>query len=65
MGRPKKADGRSAEIRSLEQSLRKHFQTDVEITVKKGNRGTVNVSFYSPDDLDRVLEIMGVSDNSQ
>lgn len=63
MGRPKKADVRPAEIKSLEQSLRKHFQTDVEITVKKGNRGTVSVSFYSPDDLNRVLEIMGVTDN--
>lgn len=62
-GRPKKADVRPAEIRSLEQSLRKHFQTDVEITVKKGNRGTVNVAFYSPDDLERVLEIMGVENN--
>lgn len=62
-GRPKKADDRPAEIKSLEQSLRKHFQTDVEITVKKGNRGTVNVSFYSPDDLERVLEIMGVTKN--
>ena len=62
-GRPKKADVRSAEIKSMEQSLRKHFQTDVEITVKKGNRGTVNVSFYSPDDLERVLEIMGVENS--
>lgn len=62
-GRPKKADVRPAEIKSLEQSLRKHFQTDVEITVKKGNRGTVNVSFYSPDDLERVLELMGVANN--
>lgn len=62
-GRPKKADARSPEIRSLEQSLRKHFQTDVEITLKKGNRGTVNVAFYSPDDLERVLELMGVENN--
>jgi ParB family chromosome partitioning protein len=62
-GRPKKADVRPAEIKGLEQSLRRHFQTDVEIIVKKGNRGTVNVSFYSPDDLDRVLEIMGITNN--
>jgi len=62
-GRPKKADVRPPEIKSLEQSLRKHFQTDVEITVRKGNRGTVNIAFYSPDDLERVLEIMGVENN--
>jgi ParB family chromosome partitioning protein len=62
-GRPKKAHERPAENKSLEQSLRKHFQTDVEITVRKGNRGTVNIAFYSPDDLERVLEILGVSNN--
>jgi ParB family chromosome partitioning protein len=62
-GRPKKTDVRPPEIKSLEQSLRKHFQTDVEIAVKKGNRGTVSIAFYSPDDLERVLEIMGVSNN--
>ena len=62
-GRPKKADVRTPEIKSLEQTLRKHFQTDVDIAVKKGNKGTVTVSFYSPDDLDRVLELMGISDN--
>ena len=62
-GRPKKADVRPPEIKSLEQQLRKYFQTDVEITVKKGNRGSVIVSFYSPEDLDRVLEIMGLTNN--
>lgn len=62
-GRPKKADARAPEIKSLEQSLRKHFQTDVEITVKKGNRGAISIAFYSPDDLDRVLEIMGIENN--
>ncbi len=64
-GRPKKADVRAPEIKSLEQLLRKHFQTDVEITVKKGNRGNVSIAFYSPDDLDRVLEIMGIENNPQ
>jgi ParB family chromosome partitioning protein len=62
-GRPKKAVVRPPEIKNVEQSLRKHFQTDVEITLKKGNRGTVNIAFYSPDDLERVLEIMGVENN--
>jgi ParB family chromosome partitioning protein len=62
-GRPKKTDVRAPEIKNLEQSLRKHFQTDVEITVKKGNRGTVSIAFYSPDDLERVLEIMGITSN--
>lgn len=62
-GRPRKADVRPAEIKNLEQQLRKHFQTDVEITLRKGNRGSVVVSFYSPEDLDRVLEMMGLESN--
>lgn len=62
-GRPRKPDVRPPEIKSLEQLLRKHFQTDVEITLKKDNRGAVSIAFYSPDDLDRVLEIMGIENN--
>lgn len=63
-GRPKKTDSRPAEIRALEQRLRKHFQTDVEILLKKADRGSVSISFYSPQDLDRVLELMGMLSNS-
>ncbi len=62
-GRPKKTDSRPPEIRNLEQQLRKHFQTDVEIALKKGDRGAIVVSFYSPEDLERVLEIMGLTIN--
>lgn len=62
-GRPKKADSRPPEIKNLEQQLRKHFQTDVEIALKKGGRGSVVVSFYSPEDLERVLEIMRLTIN--
>ena len=63
-GRPKKTDSRPAEIKGLEQRLRKHFQTDVEILLKKADRGSVSISFYSPQDLDRVLELMGMLNNS-
>ncbi len=64
-GRPQKTDERSSEVKSLEQKLRKHFQTDVAITVHNANRGHVTVQFYSPEDLDRVLEIMGLANNPQ
>ena len=62
-GRPKKVDSRPAEVRSLEQRLRKHLQTDVTITLKRGTRGSINVAFYSPDDLERVIEMMGLTNN--
>jgi ParB family chromosome partitioning protein len=56
-------DSRPAEVRSLEQLLRKHFQTDVSIQLKPGNRGSLVVEFYSPEDLDRLLDIIGVNTN--
>ena len=59
-GRPRKEDNRPAEVRSLEQRLRKHLQTDVSIALKAGNRGSIVVEFYSPDDLERVVEMMGL-----
>ena len=62
-GRPRKQDTRPAEIRSIEQRLRKHFQTDVSIGLKAGNRGSVVIEFYSPEDLERVVEKMGVTNN--
>ena len=62
-GRPRKEDTRPAEVRSLEQRLRKHLQTDVTITLKAGNRGSLIIDFYSPEDLERVVETIGLRDN--
>jgi ParB family chromosome partitioning protein len=62
-GRPQKVDERPAEVRHLEQRLRKHFQTDVSISLKSDNRGTVTIEFYSPDDLERITELLGLTNN--
>ena len=62
-GQTKKSGTRSADVKSLEQQLRKHFQTDVSITVQSSGRGSVTVAFYSAEDFERVVEIMGVSGN--
>ncbi|MGK2961362.1 MAG: ParB/RepB/Spo0J family partition protein [Gemmatimonadaceae bacterium] len=64
-GRPKKEDNRPAEVRSIEQRLRKHLQTDVSITLKTGNRGSVTLGFYSAEDLERLVEAMGAQDVQQ
>jgi ParB family chromosome partitioning protein len=63
-GRPRKTDERPAEIRSLEQKLRKYFQTDVSIDLKSNSKGAVSIAFYSADDLERLIEILGVPDSS-
>jgi ParB family chromosome partitioning protein len=62
-GRPRKVDERPADIRSLEQRLRKHFQTDVAINLKAGNKGSIVLDFYSPEDLERIVELAGLTDN--
>lgn len=60
-GRPRKRDERPAELRRLEQLVVKRFQTDATISLKSGNKGVLSLQFYSSDDLDRILELMGVS----
>jgi ParB family chromosome partitioning protein len=62
-GRPQKTDTRPAEVRSVEQRLRKHLQTDVTISLKDPNRGSLIIEFYSPDDFDRIIDLLGLTNN--
>jgi ParB family chromosome partitioning protein len=50
--------GGTPETRRIEDDLRRHLQTDVRIVVGDGKRGVINISFYSPDDLERVLDLV-------
>jgi ParB family transcriptional regulator, chromosome partitioning protein len=59
-GRPRSVDRQPAEVRQIEERLRRHLQTDVTVKVASSNRGTVTVHFYSADDLERLLELMRV-----
>lgn len=47
-----------AEQRRVEEVLRKRLGTDVRITAKRRGRGTIGISYYSNDDLARLLEIV-------
>ncbi|MDQ6738686.1 MAG: ParB/RepB/Spo0J family partition protein [Gemmatimonadota bacterium] len=58
-GRPRKEDNRPAEVRHVEDLLRKRFQTDVSVVQKRGDRGELRIRFYSTEDLNRLLETMG------
>ena len=51
-------DRRSPEVRRIEDELRRHLQTDVQLTVARGERGTIAIQFYSADDLDRIMELV-------
>jgi ParB family transcriptional regulator, chromosome partitioning protein len=45
-------------IRRIEDDLRRHFQTDVQVTLTGPSKGAVEISFYSSDDLDRILDLV-------
>ncbi len=44
--------------RRIEDDLRRYLQTDVKLHVSGGNQGRIEVSFYSNDDLDRILDLV-------
>lgn len=48
----------SAEVRRLTELLRRRLQTDVHIQLAGDSRGTVAITFYSDDDLHRVMELI-------
>ena len=58
-GRPRKEDTRPAEVRHVEDLLRKRFQTDVKVIQKKRDKGELRIQFYSTEDLNRLLDLMG------
>src|SRR5688572_3588906 len=64
-GRPRNTDDRSPEVRDIEQRLRKYLQTDVSIVLKARKRGSVVIDFYSADDLERLIELIGLAENPQ
>jgi ParB family chromosome partitioning protein len=61
-GRPRSADRLPAEVKRIENRLRRFLQTDITITVGKNNRGSLTIHFYSADDLERILEAIRVPD---
>jgi ParB family chromosome partitioning protein len=48
----------SAEVRRVEDVLRERLKTDVRVTARRRGRGFVTLSYYSNDDLARLLEVI-------
>ncbi|HXG45576.1 MAG TPA: ParB/RepB/Spo0J family partition protein [Gemmatimonadales bacterium] len=48
----------AAEQRRVEEVLRKRLGTDVRVTARRRGRGFVTISYYSDDDLARLMEII-------
>ena len=58
------ADARSAEVRHLEDQLRRHLGTDAKIVQSGKERGELRIPFYSADDFERVLDLLLGADRS-
>lgn len=48
----------SADVKRVEDALRKRLGTDVRVTARRRGRGFVTISYYSNDDLSRLLELI-------
>ncbi len=48
----------SPTVRQIEDRLRKHLQTDVRLQANQDGKGTIQISFYSNDDMARILELL-------
>jgi ParB family transcriptional regulator, chromosome partitioning protein len=53
-----KSTPQAADVRRIEDSLRKRLGTDVRVTTRRKGRGFISISYYSNDDLARVLELI-------
>ena len=50
--------GVTADVKRVEDALRKRLGTDVRVTARRRGRGFVTISYYSNDDLSRLLELI-------
>lgn len=64
-GRPQKADMRSIELRRVEEHLRRYLQTDVSIAAGLFQKGSIRIAFYSTEDLERIVDLLGLTRNPQ
>lgn len=58
---PLPAGASSAVVRQIEEKLRRKLQTTVSISLSAKDKGEVRIAFFSNDDLERVLDLLGVS----
>src|SRR6058998_4009332 len=56
--RMKRGVGAAPEVRRVEDALRRRLGTDVRVTLRAKGKGQIHLSFYSNDDLARLLELI-------
>jgi ParB family chromosome partitioning protein len=52
------AGNAAGDVKRVEDALRKRLGTDVRVTARRRGRGLVTISYYSNDDLSRLLELI-------
>jgi ParB family chromosome partitioning protein len=45
-------------VHRMEDQLRRHFQTDVQIRLSAADKGAIELTFYSADDLERLMTLL-------
>ncbi len=55
------AGASAATVRQIEERLRRKLQTGVSIQLTAKDKGEVRIAFFSNDDLERVLDLLGVT----
>ena len=55
------AGASAATVREIEERLRRKLQTGVSIQLSAKDKGEVRIAFFSNDDLERLLDLLGVS----
>jgi ParB family transcriptional regulator, chromosome partitioning protein len=48
----------NAAVRGLENELRRHFQTDIQLRIDSEGKGFLRIAFYSQEDLERLIDII-------
>jgi ParB family transcriptional regulator, chromosome partitioning protein len=54
-----KPEDRSPQLGMIETRLRNRFATKVKIVEKKAGKGEIHIQYFSPDDLERILDLVG------
>lgn len=57
-GNAKQTQSLNSDLLALEDSLREHFTTQVAINMKEHETGKIEITFFSLDDLQRVIELI-------
>ena len=55
---PRAIEQRPPDVVRIEQELRRRLQTDVSIALAGKEKGTISISYYSADDLERLLDLV-------